>query len=86
MDWTVIIFLVTAVVIVTSQYYFGYYEKKLFGWIYPVVFIVLVSWFAFEGLLEFSLRDILIPLIFLATLASIWDRGYTKNRKKNKKN
>lgn len=49
--------------------------------ILPVIFIGLVIYFIIKGTMTFSVRDILMPLLVLFTLAGVWNNGYEKKQK-----
>lgn len=69
-----------------SQYYFGCKNYKKLGLIFPILFIGVVILFSIDGSMEFSLRDISIPLLALFMLAFIWNLGYKKTRIRKQSN
>ena len=81
MYWIYIIGLVAVVIIGIAQYYFGYSEHKILGWILPITFIGFNIWLLMNGTLEFSISDIFRPFIGLGALSSFWASGYEKKRK-----
>ena len=81
MDWVYISSYIGLVTLGCLQYYFGYRDYKKLGMIIPVIFIGLVIYFIIKGTMTFSVRDILMPLLVLFTLAGVWNNGYEKKQK-----
>lgn len=81
MDLLTIYILVPLIAVFGLQYYFGYKEYKALGFVFPIAFIGLVIFFVLEGVLEFSIRDVLMPFLGLFTLAGIWESGHDKKQK-----
>ena len=82
MDWVYISSFVTLVMLGGFQYYFGYRDYKKLGWVLPLIFIGLVIYFIIKGTMEFSVRDILMPILVLFMLAGVWSDGYERKQKK----
>lgn len=80
MDWVYISIVIVLLTLGCLQYYFGYRDYKQLGMILPVIFIGLVISFIIKGTLTFSVRDILMPLLVLFTLAGVWNNGYEKKQ------
>lgn len=81
MDWVYISSFIGLVTLGCLQYYFGYRDYKKLGMILPVMFIGLVIYFIIKGTMNFSVRDILMPLLVLFMLAGVWSNGYEKKQK-----
>ena len=81
MDWVYISSYIGLVTLGCLQYYFGYRDYKKLGMILPVIFIGLVIYFIIKWTITFSVRDILMPLLVLFTLAGVWNNGYEKKQK-----
>ena len=81
MDWVYISSYIGLVTLGCLQYYCGYSDYKKLGMILPVIFIGLVIYFIIKGTMTFSVRDILMPLLVLFTLAGVWNNGYEKKQK-----
>ena len=81
MDWVYISSYIGLVTLGCLQYYFVYRDYKKLGMILPVIFIGLVIYFIIKGTMTFSVRDILMPLLVLLTLAGVWNNGYEKKQK-----
>ena len=81
MDWVYISSFIGLVTLGCLQYYFGYRDYKKLGMILPVIFIGLVIYFIIKGTMTFSVRDILMPLLVLFTLAGVWKKKKKKKQK-----
>ncbi|MER2225448.1 MAG: hypothetical protein ABS916_00210 [Carnobacterium sp.] len=81
MDWIYISSFIGLVTLGCLQYYFGYRDYKKLGMILPIIFIGLVIYFIIKGTMTFSVRDILMPLLVLFTLAGVYNNGYEKKQK-----
>ena len=81
MDWLTFYIAILAIAAYGLQYYFGYKEYKILGFLFPVAFIGLVFIFILRGVMEFSIRDILMPFLVVFTLAGVWSNGQEKKQK-----
>ncbi|WP_367783492.1 hypothetical protein AB1395_00445 [Streptococcus pluranimalium] len=62
----------------------GYFGNKYLGFILPILVIRIVFSLFLKGTLTFSLRDILIPLVGILSLAMIYERANKARQLKRK--
>lgn len=80
--------IVVIVIIVGSiglQTIAGYLGNKYLGLILPILFIGIVLYLFLRGNLMFSVRDILIPLVGILSLAMIYERADKARQLKQKR-
>lgn len=77
--------LVLIVLVIALQTTFGYLENKKLGAILPVLSILLFVYLFVSGVIEFSVIDILLPLVGLFALVSLWENGRKSKYEKRKK-
>lgn len=79
---TVVILIIAG--IIGFQTFAGYRGNKYLGLILPILFIEIVFYIFLKGTLTFSLRDILIPLVGILSLAMIYERANKARQLKRK--
>ncbi|CEN28172.1 MULTISPECIES: hypothetical protein [Pseudolactococcus] len=77
-----VIEIVSIIVVIGFQTFCGYIKNKYLGSILPIMFILFIGYFLFEGSLAFNFRDIIMPFIGTFTLLMIYQGG--KEAKENK--
>lgn len=63
----------------------GYFGNKYLGFILPILFIVIVLYLFLRGNLTFSVRNILMPLVGILSLAMIYERADKARQLKQKR-
>lgn len=81
---TIFLFVCTAL-IMSIQYFFGYKNWKLLGFLLPVMLLLFVAYCFYEGKMTLSVRDFLMPFIGLLVLGTAYERGYRKAKAKQNK-
>lgn len=71
--------------IIGFQTFAGYLGNKYLGCILPILFIVIVLYLFLRGNLTFSVRDILMPLVGILSLAMIYERADKTRQLKQKR-
>lgn len=72
---TNIVVIVIIACIIGFQTFAGYLGNKYLGCILPILFIGIVAYLFLKGTLTFTLRDILMPLVGILSLAMIYERA-----------
>jgi hypothetical protein len=80
-----VIEIIVIVGVIGFQTFSGYIGNKYLGAVLPIAFSGLVLYFAISGILSFSFRDILMPILGLGTLIAIYEGGKESKKKKIEK-
>ncbi|MQW23958.1 MULTISPECIES: hypothetical protein [unclassified Lactococcus] len=82
---TDILIILIIVAVICFQTFAGYKNKKILGSVLPLVYIGLVIFFLFKGLLTWSIRDVTFSILGPLLLMSIYSGGKEAHNKKQKK-
>lgn len=82
---TNIVVIVIIASVIGLQTIAGYFGNKYLGLILPILFIGIVFSLFLKGTLTFSLRDVLMPLVGILSLAMIYERADKVRQLKQKR-
>lgn len=73
------------VAIISLQTFFGYIGNKILGALLPVALVIVYIYFIAQGQIQFSIIDIVLPIVGLMALISIWEGGRKTKLSQQKK-